>query len=198
MARSIDTPQMGDVLREKRNVLARRVGNALTNFVAVEDCVLRIFASASGMPTVMAMKILAHVKTFSVMLDITDTAVCCRIEDAKQQVYWRSLKAYIKDLSGERNYLAHTGIVFHADGPPGSVPEEDVEPKMGPPISSMFTGEKKGSPKDAAEVLELYHDFQHATELAMKFLEIMESGSFSHPELSKSISRRRAAAAGKK
>lgn len=146
---------------------------------------------------------LSHFKTFSFTLDVVNTCVKIRLEGKQEIILWNSLVEYIRELSGDGNYIVHTGFVTHAPGPPGGVSDHLIEMKIGPSRTSLFTGDEERPPIDALELLELFWNFDEAKTLLMQF-SLMFKGfeplheKFLSPVLRRRLPRSERLAAGRK
>jgi hypothetical protein len=138
--------------------LAAQIGQAITSFSMIESNLNSLFAHCIGVPQDVAARMLMVVRNFSQALDITDVAVRHRLQGTEALTHWQSLLDYIRELSGDRNYLAHTPIVDHVYG-------DNPRPKVGPHINSYLTGEPpRLHPMTFEDVTELGLDFDEAAE----------------------------------
>lgn len=187
------TPNSGVTLPKKRDALAQALGHAISRWANIEYNLVTIFAKATGTSLKMAASILRQVKTFSLLLDMCHAAVRCRLEGTAELVYWQSLVEYARELSGDRNYMAHHALILHAPGPPESMPPELVEPKIGPNILAVMARADDGKrvPLDKTEIEELLADFQQLLVALMGFSNAFETGTTSLDKYCSPIERRR-------
>jgi len=181
---------MPQSLEDKQGILAARVGLAMTTFAMIEVQLGFLFGLSLNLPVNTAAKMLAPVKNFSTTLEIIDVAARHKIEGSAALPYWLSLLVYIRELSGDRNYLAHTPIVNHMPKPE-SFPEDpqNGQPLLGPHVGAFLADNVRRSPLDADEVLEIMRDFEGA----VKFVHDLNT-AIAHSSLdtlSQPIQRRR-------
>jgi hypothetical protein len=151
-------------LETKTAILHSRVGMALTTFALIEWHLGLLFAGCLGLPIDVAVRMLAPVRNFSTTLEIIDAAV--RYKIGKSMPYWLSLLEYVRELSGDRNYLAHTPMINYMPDS-GSHPRDVnlAEPRLGPAISAFLSENIRRQPLSAEEILEINRDFEQAVQL---------------------------------
>jgi hypothetical protein len=180
-----------DVYATREADLNGAVGDAVSRWARLDFVLLQIFATALAIPMLTAASLFHHIKAFSLALDLTDSAVQSKLQGASGTTHWKSLVKYVRELSSERNYIAHTTIVAHGPGSPESGPDWlSTFPRIGPSIIGHLIG-KQFRPVDVAEVRELVKDFQHAIEALMKFHQALQAGEASLQKLPERIPRRR-------
>ncbi|MRU15660.1 hypothetical protein FDP25_09480 [Roseovarius sp. A21] len=116
-----------------------------------------------------AFKLLSSFRAFSSLLDFVDSAVRIRIKDEHEVSFWNSLVEYIRELSGDRNHIAHNPVVAHGNEDPLEEDWDTVTPKVGPAPSSIATGRQKIHPMPAEELVELHNDFQFVCEILKEY-----------------------------
>lgn len=180
-----------ELYRVREEALYRAVGEAITIGGCLEFHLWEIFAEAMGTKQKIAIAVLSVVKNFKNKLDMTDIAVKAALNDEQQALRWNSIVEYVRELSGDRNHLAHTSEVAH--GPPGDSEGPDwalAEPKIGPDAVSFVTNGRMRA-VDTAEVNELCKDFQEALEFVGGFRNLLSRRMSAPPELRERIVRRR-------
>lgn len=180
-----------DPLRQRKFLLERAVGDAVGRWANLEAQLALIFANALRLSTRDACKLLVKVKTFSLMLDLVDAAVKIRLPD-DAHARWNSIVALVRELSGDRNYIAHTSIVLHGPGDPNDPSVwKDADAKIGPSIIAHMAELRKKDPISLEEALELIEDIQQAVELIMEFSALFQTPDASRDTLVTKIARRR-------
>lgn len=162
---------------EKQVFLHEAIGLAVAKWCNLEASLVYVFSAASGMPLKTAASIREQFKTFSLLLDVTNAAMICRLEDLQAELTgWSSLRDYISELSGDRNYIAHTPIVAHGQGDPSTADWALAAPRVGPPVTPLMAGlQPKRPPIDEDEVREIAEDIQHAINLIQGFREALHA-----------------------
>lgn len=184
---------------EKEALLAHGVGEAVSRWARLEYFLMSTFAIATGLKQRTSAAIFSQVKAFSLMLDITDIAVksvFLELEEQtgskpKEEVFWNSLVAYMRELSGDRNYMAHTSIVAHGEGDPEDADWAQAVPKIGPSPAAVFGGDERFLPMEVAEVRQLILDMQQALEALVEFNQELAAHATSQPKYYAPIARRR-------
>jgi hypothetical protein len=173
----------------KGEIVVARSGAAIAQFATLETTLGNLFAECIGFPVNVSAQILIPVLNFSTKLDIIDVVVRHKLQTSKATPYWLSLLDYIRELSGDRNYLAHTPLMYHriggepADDPP-------LEPQIGPHVGTFLAGQTpRHLPIPLEEVEELVRDFTEAKNFVIRLsLAIMNA---SLDTLAQPIVRRR-------
>lgn len=157
---------LGPKSRARRDALWLHVGAAMSGFSYLETNLMFLFSVCIGLPINVAARMLAPTKNFSLTLSIINVVVCHKVTPLGALPYWASLYDYIIELSGDRNYIAHTGIVYHGAGHPElTVSQDALEPKIGPSVSSHLMEDLRKDPMPLHEVIELCRDFDQASGL---------------------------------
>ncbi|MEZ5687297.1 MAG: hypothetical protein R3E21_00585 [Caenibius sp.] len=164
------------VYRDKQIALAIEIGAAITRWVNLEGGIIRLCAIALGRDMRATAHLLSNFKTFALVLDFTSSAVKLKITDTRDQKLWNSLTEFIRELSGDRNYIAHAGMVAHSDSDPNSADWAEVLPFVGPTQFHPFVQLDRRDPMDVAEVSEIVQDIQHAIEKLSEFTRDLEQG----------------------
>lgn len=179
------------VFAEKENQLHRAAGALLSRFSNLETQLMFTYSQALSVPHATAAALLAPVKTFSLSLEMTNSAVQLKIAGTPATAYWNSLVEYIRELSGDRNFVAHTPVVAHGAGAPSTVDWAEVTPRVGPSMVGHFIGIEKIPALDESEVLELVADTQQAIELLMDFTSALAEQTTSQQKFASPVARRR-------
>lgn len=168
----------------------RAVGEIVGRWANLEHQLTQIFAIALGLNTKHASQLLLHIKTFALKMDLVDTAVKIKLGERPKR-RWTSLVEFIRELSGDRNYVAHTPVVFHSKGDPNNAAVwEKADVKVGPAPMVRLADTGRVDPVELEELLELINDVQHAVELAMKFQDELKQPA-SNETLATEVARRR-------
>lgn len=177
---------------EKHQALTQAMGEFIGRFSLIEGSLLMLFATSLGISNTHAAAIINPVKTFSLALEMTDASVQFKLKGAPQLVYWNSLVSYIRELSGDRNFIAHSPIVIHSDGQsPDQMTTENTRPLIGPVLSGYLLDVERIPPMDDTEVSELVEDVTVALEHLTLFTEAFLKQDTSQQKFLSPISRRR-------
>lgn len=131
------------------------IGTAVSLWAHLEVNILTLGAWAMKLPIGDTALTFSAFKTFALTLDFTQAMCRARIENRD---YLNSLFDLIREVSGDRNFLAHTPVL-------GDVGDQtdwaQAVPKVGPSISALLadTADKR-EPMDLAEVAEVCADIQ--------------------------------------
>jgi hypothetical protein len=156
---------MTDTYERKMLSLHAQVGVAVSHFSLIETHLVRIFAISLNIPIELAIRMLAPVRNFTTVLDIIDPLVRHRLVGTAAMPYWTSLLDYVRELSGDRNYLAHTPLIRSTGD----------EPRIGPSVASILTGETpRIDPMTAGDVSEIILDFEQAAVFLTDFVQALE------------------------
>lgn len=188
-------PADGPITQQRTANLAVQSGYAISSFAYTETMLLMVFAAAARLPPDVAAQVLGPLRNFSTVMDVVDPLVRHRLAGSALMPFWVSLVEYIRELSGDRNYLAHTPIAAHIIGDVKDPKDGDLEPKIGPAMASFLTKDMRRQPIDTKEATALHLDFRHAGEQLGKFLQCFQSDgtvlSSLPAELTKPVVRRR-------
>ncbi|MEX0367997.1 MAG: hypothetical protein AB3N22_18170 [Ruegeria sp.] len=149
--------------------LEAAVGGVVALWANLEAEILLSTATALKISNADACQIVSVFRTFALALDFCDRVVKVRISDQPQVARWNSITEYTRELSGDRNFIAHQGIVAHGEGRPEQVDWRDVLPKVGPTLFTHQMGNTKRDPMDVHEVREIAKDIQECIEYIMEF-----------------------------
>jgi hypothetical protein len=162
----------------------------MTAFAMIETQLGFLFAASVSLPIDISTRMLSPVKNFSTTLEIIDVAVRYKLKGSGALPYWLSLLEYIRELSGDRNYLAHTPMINHMPQT-GTFPidPQQAQPLLGPPVSAFLGVIVRRPPLDASEILEIIRDFEEAVKFTGDLNTAIAHGSLD--KLSQPIERRR-------
>lgn len=130
--------------------VALALGYASLRWQYVERQMLVVLANALGIEQRTANEMFAKIQTFALKLELLEIVVIPKMVDDEWRAKWREICAFIRELSGDRNYLMHNSMAFEV--------QADLVttiPKIG------FTNAKRTA-YDHLEIRELEHDFHHA------------------------------------
>ncbi len=151
------------------------VGRVMHNWAKLETQVLMLTAWALQMQHSQAAKVTQSFRAFSLSLDFAQSACATRL--GKDTKYLSSIIGMIREVSGDRNFVAHTQIVAHGTKQaPSEVDWARVTPKIGPPLKDYLSGSvPKREPMDSDEVSEVAEDIQHLITELMEFEKALRS-----------------------
>lgn len=155
-------PQNFHVYEAKLHELEQLVGRAVTLWVELEVHVVLMFAWGLRGRITDVTKLSHSINSFALLLDLAERAAKTRLGDRPEREAWNSIVQYVRGLSGDRNHIAHAGIVSHSKEHPDHVDWATVVPKVGPSVSSFFVGTHKRQPMTAADVRRVIEDIQEA------------------------------------
>jgi hypothetical protein len=189
MAQSISDEEVVRQHNDMYDDLASAVGIGISAFALLEVHLATLFATCLGLPTNVTARMLMPVKTFSLMLDMLDVVARHKIGSLGALPYWLTLLEYIRELSGDRNFIAHTPIVVHHATSEERELGDIGGPLLGPDLRAFMAGEVKRNPIEVAEVREVAEDFTHAGNLVQVLQRAIVNSSLE--TLSRPIERRR-------
>lgn len=151
------------IYQNKLAYLHACIGDVVSKWANVEAQILMLTAWGLGLNLKDTAKITSHFASFKLAFDFSCSICRLRLTDSK---HFNSLADFILELSGDRNFIAHTSIVSHGAGHPDDADWATVEPKVGPGLKQHLLGSHpKRDPMDRAEVSEISKDIQHAINL---------------------------------
>lgn len=157
------------IYAQKADVLALHVGRAVALWANLEGSFINAAADAMNMSMEKMSSLVGAFKSFSLTLDFVDRVVKLSLDGRGEVRRWNSIIEYARELSADRNHIAHQGIVAHGRGHPAEADWADAVPKVGPTIISHYLGNLKREPMDAGEVAEISQDIQHCVEALIDF-----------------------------
>jgi hypothetical protein len=179
-----ETPEELDE-RAQRGELYLLAGMTISRFAVLETYLVLLFAECLGVPRNVAAALLQPVRNFTTTLDIVDVAVRHKIETQNALSYWTSLLDYIRELSGDRNYLAHTPVM-QFDGV-----LDDPLHLIGPPLVTIIAGDlPRIMMMPETEVRELSRDVEQAVDMCVALWVAVSKGPLPD-KFSRPIERRR-------
>lgn len=182
------------VYHEKERRLMEAVGRAITRWGNLEFQLLETFSAATKLPLKTTTALFSNIQTFSLKLTLVNSVMCEALHE-QYLPHWNSLVEYIRELSGDRNHLAHMPMVMHGHGPPDQVNPDAVDPLIGPSSAkSILKTEDRRDPMDFLEVEQLVEDFQEAVELIMSLTKAMQQPPPLPAKFAQPVVRRRAPA----
>jgi len=167
------------------------LGEAITEWAEVEYVLEHLFGLVVGGHGHTSRLILDPVLAFSVRAQIIDAMVRDRLGTEKDQnVYWNSLNEYLRELAGDRNFIAHAPLISH------HYPKEEGRPRRmgGWPMLTWPRGllhEQRILPMGTDDLREIRADFKHARELCGALCEALKSAPRLYGKLLQPIVRRR-------
>lgn len=96
--------------------MAMQVGHAISEWAGLEDFLMDLFSVLIGQHATVASAILSRIMSFSLKLDIVDAVASLALDGKPELRFWKSLKAYMIELSGDRNNMAHSPIMRSREG----------------------------------------------------------------------------------
>ena len=166
---------------------------AISKWSSVEVGILSLFAVTNEISMQRAAAIASTFNGFSPLLGITDKSIRERFQGDRHNEaiqYWNQLSEYVRELSGDRNNMAHSPIVIHsAEEPDWDAPNSSAAVSVGPsPLLWLADSHKRTL--TSAELCELELDFVHATNCIFQFSS-MVTGKTPFPEKSAAQFERR-------
>jgi hypothetical protein len=174
----------------RQAMLHRAIGDAISRWANLEHAILSLASWALNLTERQTASIFRLFMTSALQLSFTDAVVKLRLPK-EILAHWNSLVELARELSGDRNQIAHNPVVAAGEGGPETVDWRTVIPEIGPSLVTHFTGSEKMAPLSQQDIEELVQDFQHAIECLINFRKAVESGP-PWPEtlLSKVVRRR--------
>lgn len=154
--------------------LRMEVGSVVSFFANLETELLQLASLGLGMDLHDTAKLTSAFKNFSLSLQFTQSVVGPRLSD---RTYLNSLVDLISEISGDRNFVAHTSIVAHTSGHPKDADWSKVEPMVGPGAKEYFADARpKRDPMDTREVAEIALDIDYLVRVTAEFGRMLASG----------------------
>lgn len=167
------------VYAEKEFHLLAAVGLVMTKWSRLELQILVLTAWGLQTPLPEAAKLTSMFTAFNVILKFAAAACSTRLGPSE---YLKSIVSMSEELSGDRNFIAHTPVAaFHptsdlSDG--STVDYAKAIPRVGPAIVPYLTGTSpKRDAMDETEVREIEADIQHLIVAVMQFHEALSAGA---------------------
>ena len=171
---SFDMAAEFPIYNAKQSEMFKWMGAAMSAWSENETHLFRIYALASGLPEATAASLMLHVKSFALALDMTDTAVRCKFEGQPVLTWWISLTEFLRELSGDRNFIAHSPCM--ALSPDRSIKLEQCTPVLVTSVLSSLAGEyPKGTEMGSGDVQQSTYDFRLAGKYLLDFIEALAS-----------------------
>jgi hypothetical protein len=187
---------------EKLNTLYRHLGIAIDRWSHLETLLVETFAISVGITQEHSAAILQHMIAFSLRFSVVNSSVAVKLKGSEALTFWNSLVEYIRELSGDRNYMAHTNTVAMMQtwkGPsdtsiPYHLTDEDwadADPAIGPALIAAILEDHGKQPMFNSEIVELINDFEEATKFLIAFNNALARGTTSQEIFSSPIVRPR-------
>ena len=159
----------------KEKELFSALGELISRFSSLEFCVFELAEWALQMKRADAASLMSSFLSFSLVLTFAHKACKARLDSHE---YLNSLVEQIRELAGDRNFIAHTCVVAHGNsGPPNESDWTDTITKIGPHIRTHLAGSsQKREAMEVTEVSELIEDTKHLTKLFMEFSDTLRLG----------------------
>ena len=151
---------------EREDYLYARIGQAISTWAWVEYHLVSHFEHALKISRRRAIHILDPVLNFSLSLQIIDAANRDALHKCPELIYWSTLADYVRELSGDRNMLAHYPVQTPYTS---EYLETDPEPFVGPTDEDYSPKQAKRQALPLTEVEELIEDFSWAAVLLADF-----------------------------
>lgn len=172
--------------------MAAGMGHALSKWAAVEATMMQLCGWALGQDDEAMRQLFSVFKTFNLAHEFTGAAMRLKLANNPALVFWISWSEYVRELSGDRNYIAHTPIVAHGEGPPWEADWATAYPMLG---TAGFLADAKKPPLETSDVYELVHDFMHAFNEGAEFAQALRSNAALPEKFQQAVARRRASRA---
>lgn len=167
--------------------LAHGVGRCLTLWSGLEMMLLGACSFALGKTPGETGRLMSVMLSFSAKLQFVDIAMSDWLEKTgRSPRFWKSLVEYIRELSGDRNFIAHVPILIHT-----GENNEVTGVFIGPSPDTMWGGNEKRDPMDLNEVLEVYQDIRQASLFLTTFMSALQLDEASPEIFGLPIGRRR-------
>ena len=162
------------VYAEKERLLEAMVGRVISRWASLETQMLDLAMWGLQMSRRDTAKLTSAFKNFSLSLEFTQSVCSPRLRD---RTFLNSLVDLTRELSGDRNFIAHTQISSHGIGHPADGDWANTIPLVGPAAKNHFAETpQKREPMDVKEVAEVAADIQHLVELLLEFCRALQGG----------------------
>jgi hypothetical protein len=129
--------------------LAMKIGIALNRWTSLEDNLMRLFGVLIDKPMAYGSEMFVRLHNFNARLDMVDCVAGLALKGKPELRYWKSVRPHLKELSEDRNILAHCFIGTRPDG----------TLVAGQSVAHHIAGSTKRS-LSAQEIDELMEDFE--------------------------------------
>lgn len=178
--------------KERERELAASVGYAISKWANIELQLIYIFSHILKLEEAEAARLLDGFNSFSITLNLISVAVRGRLAKSPALTFWKSLENYLRELSGDRNLIAHSAIVRHSTNLHGETSSSHkFVPKIGPSFEKLMAGSKVNRIADTQEVKEMEKDFIFATGLLAELTLALKNGEPLPEKFSQEVVRRR-------
>ncbi len=179
------------LIRKRHNELVSAMGAAISTWSCVEEALQEIFSKATKLPIETVASLMVHIKNFSVQLNLADTAVRCDLKEAKELTYWNSIVEYIRELSGDRNLIAH-GSVMETYPSKKKISVDEINLVLSLSPAHIYSDINKIDRNLSAEdINELNQDFLYVRQLLINFRDDYINCKTAQEKYYKKIERRR-------
>jgi hypothetical protein len=176
----------------KISLLHRWMGAAIDSWSNVETTLFRVYTASTGLPQPTAASMMLKMKSFSLALDLTDSAVRGKISKGDALIWWKSLVDYLRELSGDRNFIAHNPVVAQSNSIPMSLELEKATPIVSTSMLSHAAGEyPRGVDLGSGDVQQLAYDFRLAQRYLHDFADALENENLDNEIFIRPVTRRR-------
>jgi len=164
-----------DVYSRKLAALHANVGRVMDLWANLEAQMLSLTAWGLKTDIQSTAKICHAFRTFSLTLDFTKSVCAARLTD---QTYLNSWADLMSEISGDRNFVAHTPITAHGfQNNPSTEDWAKAVPLIGPALKEYLSGATpRRSNMDLRDVFEVAEDVQHLISETMGFSRVLASG----------------------
>lgn len=126
------------------------VGVAIHTWQSVEHQLEQVFVHAADLAPIEVQAMFVQIQSFPLKVGLTDVAVRTSFaKDDEWTAKWTQICDYLRELSGDRNFIAHNGMVSHTYGP-------------GKSLYKIGMGNNKRPPLDEDAIWDLVEYFHHA------------------------------------
>lgn len=171
--------------------LYRSIGHAITTWANLEATMIGFMTYAIKRSTGDAAAILNNAKSFTLLIDLVSSAIQPHFVGKPELKYWKSLVAYIKELSGDRNFVAHSPILHIINDDGRRLNFSEFRAVLTTSSLNYLADNVKREDIDAEEIHEIELDFKYAIDLAMDFLNELRVPAPSQPKWNEPVLRRR-------
>ncbi len=157
-------PDYPEELAALQAKVAFGVGRAISEWAMLETRLAFLAGNALKMEDFERIALLAsHIRSTSTLIEFVDACVRSRLAGQAMLERWNSIIAFVKELLGDRNFLAHNFMTTYRS------PSGEVEIHVGPSLAGSILGKDRRDPMNAEEVHNVCEDIALANDLVEDF-----------------------------
>lgn len=177
---------------ELQSEIYEALGRAISKWSSVEMSMVTLFSVANNLSMERACKIVSNFTGFASLHQITDISVKDQLSKSPSALdAWNELSNFVRELSGDRNNMAHSPVITKSPQEPQMEDADFVGELLVGPSPTLWVADRHKRSIDLNELRELDADFTHAMNKLMQFgLVLVRGESFLYKFLEEPVRRR--------